>query len=493
MVLGVFLRVWDLGQAAFWHDEAWLALDVLESSSATAVFGVNTHHGNSSPFLFTLLVRWTVQIFGATETVFRAWPCVFSCLTMLVLVLALRRLEAPPWVVLMVLTLFVCNRQAIDFAKELKQYSAEAFAAILLLWLYARCRGQALDRVAIFSSLAATLLYLLSHTALLIAGPVALALLLDRWSERRDRTALLLILAVHAAVVVGLALFVWRHQRVDSLVDFWREYFPASLSLGDLGAHFWRQFSELFTWHFRKGIAPLMALLFVLGVLRLAREDRGLLWVAVLGPLALGFLASCLKLFPFGAVRLCLYLQMVLFLPMAYALGGLYEGARWLSKRYETRPWAIWLTRAAALLLLIFVFWFAGRAVKKQIQKPKLRPRSRAFLGTLLDQYHSTDKVFIHGRESLPAFSFYTRSRDLQAELISGGEPAAWPKLKPGQRCWLYVTHFGCSETRQREVEAFSASLKRDGARFWQGHGARLFCWSQKPQPATAQGTGRGR
>jgi hypothetical protein len=129
-VYGVLQRCSGLGRS-LWLDEAWVA----NSVSAPSLEGMFYYDAwlQSSPPLFLLLVRLTVAPFGPSNTSFRAVPFFMGILAILSMLLFAARTLSRQYA-LLAWTLLVLSPFAIDYSKELKQYSSElAVSATILL------------------------------------------------------------------------------------------------------------------------------------------------------------------------------------------------------------------------------------------------------------------------------------------------------------------------------------------------------------------------
>lgn len=126
---GVLMRCSGLGRS-LWLDEAWVANSVA-APSLRGMFYYNTWL-QSSPPLFLLPVRASVALFGPSNAVFRALPLLMGILALLSLFLLVARILSRPFA-LLAWTLLVLSPAAIDYSRELKQYSSELAASATIL------------------------------------------------------------------------------------------------------------------------------------------------------------------------------------------------------------------------------------------------------------------------------------------------------------------------------------------------------------------------
>ena len=128
-VYGVMQRLSGMGRS-LWLDEAWVANSVL-ASSLKGMFYYDAWL-QSSPPLFLLLVRGVVSHLKPTNTALRLIPLLMGILAILSMLALARRLLLRQFA-LLAWTLFVLSPVAVDYSKELKQYSAELAVSTTIL------------------------------------------------------------------------------------------------------------------------------------------------------------------------------------------------------------------------------------------------------------------------------------------------------------------------------------------------------------------------
>ena len=128
-ICGVVLRCSSLGRS-LWLDEAWAA----NAASAHSLAGIFYYDAwlNTCPPLFLLLVRIAVTVFGLSNTVLRLVPSAMGILAGLFMLLFALRILLRQYA-LLAFVLFVFSPTAVNYSRELKQYSAEAAATTAIL------------------------------------------------------------------------------------------------------------------------------------------------------------------------------------------------------------------------------------------------------------------------------------------------------------------------------------------------------------------------
>jgi 4-amino-4-deoxy-L-arabinose transferase-like glycosyltransferase len=128
-VWGMVQRCSGLGRS-LWLDEAWVA----NSVAAPSLRGMFYYDAwlQSSPPLFLLLVKVPVALFGPSNAVLRAIPLLMGILAVVSMLLFAARILSRQYA-LLAWTLLVLSPVAIDYSKELKQYSSELAASATIL------------------------------------------------------------------------------------------------------------------------------------------------------------------------------------------------------------------------------------------------------------------------------------------------------------------------------------------------------------------------
>ena len=178
--------------------------------------------GKSTPPLYLLTVWEMVQVLGRSETVLRLTSCLLGFGTLLLfwpLTLAL----LPPWRALTAFGLASVSERLVYFSKELKQYSADIFFAVLVFWLVERqLRRQGQGGWLLFTVLLALGLGY-SHPLIFIIPVAALVLW---WELPQARKALYLAFGALSLIFLGYYWFFFRGQVDPELLIYWQADFP---------------------------------------------------------------------------------------------------------------------------------------------------------------------------------------------------------------------------------------------------------------------------
>lgn len=168
---GLWLRAAYLGRS-LWLDEAWVANSVLTGTLSDMFY--YDRWVQTTPPLFLLVTRYTVQWLGLSNEVLRAAPVLFSLLAGVIMYALARRLVGR-YTALLAWTLLFLSPTAITWARYLKQYSLELLVTNVLLWLSVRYLERPSGRR--FALLAAAALFglLASYPAILLLPAILLA------------------------------------------------------------------------------------------------------------------------------------------------------------------------------------------------------------------------------------------------------------------------------------------------------------------------------
>ena len=212
------------------------------------------------------------------------------------------------------------------YSKELKQYSGDAFFAVLVLWLTERLQARGGQQGWLPLALAGVVGLGFSQP-LIFTLPVAGAVL---WLTlpRAQRLRLACLGGVWLLAAAGYYLLFIRREIDPELVAYWTQDFPDLSGLLAffrwLGPALYRYF-----WYFLGEWGVIWGpLLLAAGMTVMVRRGRGRVLLYLGGPLLLAFGAACLHRYPFmahyGGNRLMLFSAPVLYLLVAAGGWGIF-------------------------------------------------------------------------------------------------------------------------------------------------------------------------
>ena len=311
----------------FWFDEAWVAASVRAPLSQLRTVT------SSTPVGFVLLLR-AIPPFGGPERL-RLLPLAFGAAALFPGWLLGRQLRgAAGWVAAPLAAVAASLGPAALYRPGLKQFSAEAFVAVLLVAMLALVERAWSPRRLVGFGLLASTGFLVAHSALLVTAAAILGLAVS-WLARRSWNRL----AWLGAVAAGLAMAQGAVYRLfvapansGAMLNYWKSTFiPTDQGVHGAaafaGARAARALATL-------GLGPWMvaAGLAVAGVVALARA--GLPATALVAPLLLAELvaAGLAGRFPFLDQRTSQFFLVLVTVVAAIgvaALATLVAGSRW--------------------------------------------------------------------------------------------------------------------------------------------------------------------
>lgn len=321
---------------SLWHDEALVTMNLRERSYTQLLKPLA--YEQAAPPLFLWAEKALLQTFGFSEYTLRivSLLCGLAALGLFAW-LALRMF--PPNLALCAVALFALCDKLIWHSAEVKQYSCDVFAAVLLLALAVGDRRASALRRFIPLSFAGTVLVWLSFPSVFVFAALSIAVLCQRGAGT----------ARHSASVAGSARPTWFVYVLGNLLvcasfialykltvrghavyldEYWQEHFLdwhrwwagpiwATKEIYSLCDHPYRSFGWL--------VLPLA----VSGFIHLIRTGRGMLAWAFTGPMLFCLLAACLHKYPFTGERITIFLVPGLFLLVVFGMEWLSEHWRW--------------------------------------------------------------------------------------------------------------------------------------------------------------------
>jgi hypothetical protein len=471
VLLGGGLRLAALlSDRCLWLDEAMLALNLVDRSPRQLLDPLDWNQG--APIGFLLAVKGAISAFGASEWALRLVPFVASCAGLIGFAWVSRRL-LPAHAALLAMGLLALSPYLVSYAAECKQYASDAAIAIGLLAIATGLlegKGGALRWSGL--AVAGVGAVWCSHPSTFILGGIGTALLLHALTGR-DRTRFVAASLTVACWLVsfGACYLICLKQLGGNkyLADYWTDHFMPlpPTKIGDLT---WiaDHLIAFFTMPggFGGALVPLggfAAFLALVGVREFGRE-RWPVAVALAGPVGFLLLASGLQKYPFGG-RLLLFLIPFAVLLVARGAGAVFDAVR------EKNRFAAF----AMLALLVGAgAWQTLDVIRRPLRNEQLAP----VLDQVRGEMQPGDRVYVY-YSAVPAFTFYTRDRQLPAEVVTfgtehrgdpGGYRAEVNQLRG--RVWVIFSHpHNHEETMIRAMLDGRAScertIKRPGAAAW--------------------------
>ncbi len=502
---GVLLRIrrWS-GRRSLNSDELWIAVN-LQRRSFAELHG-RLDFDQIAPPGWLWLHKLGLAA-GRGDALLRLPELIAACAAVaLTAVLARRLLPAP--LALAAVALAAGTPALIYQASQLKPYSVEAAATVLLLILALRALDDPARRRLLAFWLTGAVAVWFATTALFVTGAMGGLLLLfaaasRRWVLLRDH-------AIAAAPTAASMLLVYlaMPSPVGWLRDWWSTTYPGSLAprhLGPRSALTWSR--DVFHQFARSALAAehdrvrwLVLGLMAAGAVALAvRRPRTA--ALVTAPLAAGYLLALLRLYPM-ATRVALWLVPVAWILLCAGLDGLLRlaavallRARWPSGTWWGRaPRAAGGVAAAVAALLIAThlqrFGHAQHATNAE-----RFARAQPAVEMVAERRLPGDVVLVHGGKSEVAMiGWYGRGAGLRPDswyspgqgdaCRAGGQPAG---MTAASRVWLVrVSWVPKPRTLDAEKRAM-ARFARLAGEYWYG-GVVVALYEKAPGAAPPPG-----
>jgi Predicted membrane protein len=473
VIIGAALRIYAYaGNPSLWLDEAALANNIIGRSFAGLLAPLTRQQ--VAPLGFLWLERGAVELFGTSEYALRLVPLLASLAALPLFAWIARRLLTPITSIF-ALALFAVAIPLIYFAAETKQYSLDVMIVLALFALVLRRRapdesGARSRATSHGQGVALTLMGAiapwLSQPSFFVLGGVALYLMLplihaSQAERRRGASALaptftVWALSGAAATVQALA-EVSAADRAD-LDRFWEHAF-LPLSSGMMASVRWLGGTthDVFVWLFPPLVSVAAIVLFVLGIVAIARRRDGTATL-LLAPIILALLASALHAYPVS-YRLLLFTTPSLFLAtgagaqwlleMARSLGGAHANARATPESRDSRAGRLGLGAAASLAVLALLALMVARSAMAMIEIPFYREELRPVVRYLAQHHEKGDAVYVY-YGATPAFEYYAARYDIPRSEYRLGrcERGDWRRyldeidaLRGRRRVWFVLSH----------------------------------------------------
>lgn len=422
IALGLLLRLRQyLANRSLWLDEAMLALNIIQKD-VWGLFG-KLDYEQGAPLGFLLLEKLAATLLGDGERALRLLPLLAGCASLILFYLLARKILNTPGL-LTALALFALSPTLIYYSSEVKQYSADVFITLLLLFIFTRHESLPSRHSAFIIHHSAFLLApWFSHPAIFVLAAIGLTLLL----ENRRNPLPTLALGAGWLVSFGALYFVSLRglSGNEFLRGYWQEYFRANPLHALLGLFANPGGLTAF--------APILlaAMLFGVGML-FARQRKAA------GSLLLVFLfagaASWMQLYPFAG-------RMILFIiPLVYIF--LAAAVDWL---WNSFPRPRFLSPLLALALAGFLLYSPLIVSAERFVSPKFPEHIRPTMAYLNANLKPGDTLYVYNW-ALPAFRYYA---DPGMEYVAGGLHANDPQallaeldqFKGQPRVWFLFSH----------------------------------------------------
>lgn len=437
LALGVALRLRAyLANRSLWHDECFLALNLIDRSFAELLQPLNDTQAAPLGFLFA--ERVAIELIGTSEYALRLFPLLCGIGAVFVFWRLAHRLLSPFGVAIALAIVSVSN-ELIYYSTEVKHYSTDVAVAVFLWWALAGLETQ-LDqggwRAVVLTTLLGAVAVWLSYPAVFVLGGVGLHWV---WQavRNRSRTALVSRGLVGVAWAGGfLVAYLSVHVVNESAMrDIWREAAAPLIprSSADL-AWFKAGAGTLSELPLGRAAAGLIVLAAVAGSFTLWRRHRKWVWWFA-GALLLTWLASGFGKYPL-TTRLWIFLSPPV---MLLAAAGVEEVWR------RTRGALPLLAPAFTVVLLTYPMLSAAYLALYPREKEEVRP----LLEYVRQHQRPSDLLYLYPSARIAARYYAARGLDFPGAVVTGvkgkGNWHAYERdlerLRGQPRVWFLFSH----------------------------------------------------
>ncbi len=413
-IVGIFVRIYDLGQRPLWVDEAWVANLASADNLSTAFFDEK----HTPPFFMSLLFA-SVHIFINNEWFLRIVPVLFSIGGMILIYLLARKwlgeIEAVG-----VLVLFTFMPVLFVYSRELKQYSCDIFFALLLLFLMERIldsprSGRLWTILAVTGGISIWFSFPAAYVLSAVGGVLLWHVVYENRDAKEKHKLLLNWVLTLSVILISLGLLyhfvislqisgLSKQAFTKSYDTFWESAFPDVSGIAAFVKWFTLAVWSFFD-YFWNDFAPLVFPISLVGIWYLYSSGRArvlLYWGIIFASL---LAASFMVVFPFAGFRVNLFTAPIFIILFISGLKAL-----WLysQKSLLMKP----LAYLGLLLLAVQVFDAAvyyknGDGYYWYIQYPQTED-IKSPLNILDSKRDKTETVFIY-YGSKEAFDYYSK------------------------------------------------------------------------------------
>ncbi len=400
-----------IGNRSFWIDEAMLGLNMSRSFRELLS---PLDYGQMSPILFLYASRALTLFLGIKDYVLRIIPLLAGLGSLYVFYLLSKKIINKTAAIIALL-LFILSESIIYYSTEFKQYSLEAFFAILFFYLFIFITEKGLNlKRSILIGLLGGIAVWFSYSAIFVVASFAIVSLyyFIRRKNIKSIISTLVIGSVWLASTLTEYFFYFRRENpvIDYMSDVWGwTYMPfPPKSLDDF---LWLPvyIKKLFIFSyinvdnpitkvlpvFKEIIAIMLIVFFLIGIVYLIYKKKGHLSFFVLIVMLIAIIGSALRVYPFYD-RAVLYLTPLVLLFSAIGI--------WLAIKYLNK-----IHKSISILLLIFIFIFAVPLRVYYFIEPNYQTEVRSVVKYYHENRKPGDKLLVQGL-CLWQFYFYSGS-----------------------------------------------------------------------------------
>jgi len=475
-IVGALVRIrfyYSFGATSLSRDEAALALNFVDAGFLDLLKPLRL--GQAAPIGFLLAEKAVEEVFGSGELSLRLLSLATSILIIPLFYLLVRHLLSPVGV-LVGLTIVVLSEPLIVLGTTFKQYSLDAFVALVLLNLgrSALPKGPGNARYVVCAVIGAAAVWF-SFPSVFVLGGLGLTAIASALLDGRRREAVSWVATMSVcAVSFGLAYFLsFRHYAKSDTLSAWWTYAFAPMPPRSMGDVKWYidNFFLLFPSELGLREAGLCGALLLFGMYSLWIDPARRAAVSLfLSPIILTLIASGLHKYPFGDRT------MTFSSPLLATLVAAGVAAVWEVRERTAKVFAAIIVGT----MLLHPLYVGAKYMIDPHQRVVMDVKPT--LAYVADHRKDGDVLYVHW-DAETLYDYYVKKRDFRnmkdwrsvisqhpGDVSRGDKIAAYAKvvslLGPSQRVWFLTGIAG-----QAEAEVMLDLLERRGTRLDEFHG----------------------
>lgn len=438
---GIVLRLMQyLPNPSLFIDEAMLAANIIHRTPLELVASP-LKYAQAAPPLFLLATKAIGASFGYGEYALRATALV-SAVAALFFFVKFARMTLTGFAIPLAVLLFALSPTLVKYAAEVKQYSTDTLAAIVLTIVAIRLVRNRYSRrdvqIAVVTGIAVVWF---SQASVIVLAGLGLALASLALLSREGRAIRMTLVVGVAWALAAVAATLWAESTIDSGT---KEYFTSYWSFSFMP--FPPDSAQDLIWPFRIlrglywnalnlwGVASAALIVAMWGLVSFWRRGRADLALLLAMPVIVVIALSAARLYPFSG-RLVLFILPALVLALA-------EGAHSIVAMLPER-----FGRLRLAVPLVFAIPAAALAVRDA--PPWYNEEMRPLVRHLLQNRQPGDAIYV-SRRAEPAMQYYAPRFGLgRGEWIRGTHDTRDPRDYMGEvnglagmpRVWLIFSH----------------------------------------------------
>ena len=412
ITLGFILRLRQyLAGRSLWGDEASLAINIVTRSYIDLVKPLGYHQ--AAPIGFLFIEKLFIVLFGNNDYILRLFPLISGILA----IYLVYRIASDYFggVGIFALTVFALNSWLIFYSSELKQYGSDVTVTLLLVYLSTRCLSKdSQARDFIWMGVAGVLTIWISHVAVFILPGIGLALVLEKYLQKKNiPTVWLLSLGIAWPISFGADYHVaLQHTATDKFFQtYWQKAFlplpPWSNPPWLVNVYY--KFVLITLSRTDEASYYMILVLVIFGGLSLIKRRQNIALIIIF-PFIMTMIASAWQKYPL-TYRFMLFLVPLALLLMAEGIGRIYLLlARW------RRDFALFLCGFP----IAAMFLFSAQSVVADFRSPPTITEIKPVMKYIEENKKPGDAIYLY-YGSVPAFIYYAPFYHLDSENISIG------------------------------------------------------------------------